>query len=269
MINYIIMIVKKVIKKSALILSFSTVFFLCFSACKKSTTELPASGSDITLGRLQVSLVHLFESDTLVLNNDTYVTSNNDTLSISLFKYYLTNFKIKNTNGTWINLPETYFLIDESESGTKDLLLDNIPAGNYTELSCIIGVDSISNVSGAQDGVLDPIYGMFWDWNSGYLFLKLEGNSNQSPFGDIVYHLGGYKKPTNCIRWKNLPFNGTAVSISKQLNPKVFINVNVAEMFRNPVTINLSQTHHVTGGNDLMTLVDNYVDMWQVASVIQ
>jgi len=43
---------------------------------------------------------------------------------------------------------------------------------------------------------------MFWTWNSGYIFFKLEGNSPVStqPNGKIEYHIGGFQSPTSAIR---------------------------------------------------------------------
>jgi len=60
----------------------------------------------------------------------------------------------------------------------------------------LIGTDSITNVSGALDGDLDPIKGMYWAWNSGCINFKLEGtrviSGKKTPF---EYHIGGYNGP--------------------------------------------------------------------------
>ena len=254
--------------------SLAMVLFLAaaslFTACNKDNPAEPgAPAADTTTGNINIVMTHLFDGNPLQLLTQNYINAHGDTLNFEIFKYYLSNFKVKNTAGNWVVLPETYFLIDESNSDTKEFALTGIPTGNYTEVSFIIGIDSMRNCSGAQTGVLDPINGMFWDWNSGYLFVKLDGTSPQSPFGDFVYHLGGYKKPTNCIRWKSISFNGTNASVSAISTPQLFLNVNVAEFFKNPVTIDVSQIHHVTGGNDLMTLTDNYTDMWYFDHIVQ
>ena len=66
----------------------------------------------------------------------------------------------------------------------------------------MIGVDSARNTSGAQLGALDPANSMFWSWNSGYIFVRMEGNSPQStqPYNKLQFHIGGFKGATNCIK---------------------------------------------------------------------
>ena len=58
-----------------------------------------------------------------------------------------------------------------------------------------IGVDSLTQLSGARTGALDPLNGMYWTWNSGYVGVKMEGQSAASaaPGHQIEYHLGGYR----------------------------------------------------------------------------
>lgn len=74
-------------------------------------------------------------------------------------------------------------------------------------LQFTLGVDSALNCSGAQDGDLDPLKGMFWTWNSGYIFFKLEGYSPASTgsLGRIEHHIGGYRSPFNAARKIVLP----------------------------------------------------------------
>ena len=55
------------------------------------------------------------------------------------------------------------------------LELADIPNGEYTKVNYTIGVDAARNTEGAQDGALDLVNGMFWSWNTGYIFMKMEG----------------------------------------------------------------------------------------------
>jgi hypothetical protein len=57
------------------------------------------------------------------------------------------------------------------------------------------------------DGDLDPIKGMYWTWNSGYINSKFEGiltktDATKIPF---EYHLGGYLPPYPTLQ--TLTFN--------------------------------------------------------------
>ena len=75
----------------------------------------------------------------------------------------------------------------------------------------LLGVDSLTNVSGAFGGDLDPIKGMYWAWNSGYINLKLEGTSPGSPYPSHGFelHLGGYLPPNATAQRVVLPEPGS------------------------------------------------------------
>lgn len=74
----------------------------------------------------------------------------------------------------------------------------------------LLGVDSLTNISGAFGGDLDPIKGMYWAWNSGYINLKLEGTSPASPYPSHGFelHLGGYLPPNATAQRVMLPEMG-------------------------------------------------------------
>jgi hypothetical protein len=65
----------------------------------------------------------------------------------------------------------------------------------------LLGVDSLTNVSGAFGGDLDPTNGMYWTWQSGYINMKLEGRSSAAPKGRFELHLGGYAAPHATAQW--------------------------------------------------------------------
>ena len=62
-----------------------------------------------------------------------------------------------------------------------------------------LGIDSLTNVSGALGGDLDPTKGMYWTWQNGYVNFKLQGTSDlcNNPKNEFEFHLGGYLKPFN------------------------------------------------------------------------
>ncbi|MCB0763223.1 MAG: hypothetical protein KDB84_00855 [Flavobacteriales bacterium] len=88
-------------------------------------------------------------------------------------------------------LPYEYHLVDAADTSTWTIA---VPArARYL----LLGVDSLTNVSGALSGDLDPTKGMYWTWNSGYINLKLEGSSpdREVHLGQFEFHLGGYLPP--------------------------------------------------------------------------
>ena len=85
------------------------------------------------------------------------------------------------TDNSIVTIPNTYFLVNQDEEASMAIEMDSLPLGLYKSIKFMIGVDSTRNVSGSQTGALDPANGMFWTWNSGYIFLKMEGTSPVIP----------------------------------------------------------------------------------------
>lgn len=75
----------------------------------------------------------------------------------------------------------------------------------------MIGVDSLTSVSGAMGGDLDPTKGMFWTWKTGYIFFKIEGSSLKCDTrkNRFVHHLGGYEGKYAAQKWVTLPTSGS------------------------------------------------------------
>lgn len=130
----------------------------------------------------------------------------NDSIKIEVFKCYISNLKIETANGQVINCSPDVFLLTLSDTiTTQSIEISSDIEGKSFISSSIhfdLGLDSQMNTSGALNGALDPLNGMFWTWQSGYIHLKIEGHSlrasdNQMGF---EYHLGGYRKPyeTQC-----------------------------------------------------------------------
>jgi len=59
------------------------------------------------------------------------------------------------------------------------------------------GLDSIYHVNMDYTGDLDPVHGMYWAWNTGYINFKMVARCSNaaSKNGRVDYHLGGYYKP--------------------------------------------------------------------------
>lgn len=135
-------------------------------------------------------------------DSTTLLSPQGDSIRISNFKYYLGNFvahyqdgrieKLKNKKGN-------YILIDVENSKRplgNYVIFKGVPEGDITHITFGIGVDSLTNDRGLGAGALDPMKGMYWSWNSGFINFKLEGTCfTCSAFGEFGYHLGGFLPP--------------------------------------------------------------------------
>ena len=68
-----------------------------------------------------------------------------------------------------------------------------------------------------MSGALDPINGMYWTWQSGYINCKLEGKFIFASRTELKfeYHLGGYSAPFASLHHITIPTPSTATT--KQL----------------------------------------------------
>lgn len=183
-------------------------FVLLITSCQKDP-EFGINNSKVT-----ISFTNKIGTDSLQLNTP-YSNTFGEPFTVTKFKYYISNLKLKQAGGAEISFPDNYYLIDVSDPSTLKFTVD-VPEGNYNGISFLIGVDSTRNVSGAQTGALDPINDMFWTWTTGYIMLKVEGISPVStlPGQMIEYHIGGFKVPNSVLRNKQFTFGDTPVSES-------------------------------------------------------
>lgn len=250
-----------------------TILSVVFTSCKKDPDEevKPTPTTPVaTTGSLNIEFENMVDTNALTLNTVNYVTANNDTFYVTKYKYYISNIKLTKSDGTIFSEPESYHLIDESTAASKMFTIANVPFGNYTAISFMIGVDSLRNVSGAQTGALASTNGMFWDWNSGYIMAKLEGHSNQSGAStkDILYHVGGFSGTNNVLKTVSPSFNGATANVSSTVTPEIHLSNNLLEWFQSPTTINVSTIHTIhMPGTSAKTIADNYADMFSVEHI--
>lgn len=193
----------------------------------------------------------------LLVPEQSYVM-NNDTVTINRFKYYVSHFYLTNEKGKKIILPLHYYLIDASDENSLTLSLD-IPIENYTGIHFLLGVDSLRNVSGVQTGALDPLHGMFWTWNSGYIMAKLEGKASSSEIAgkQFTYHIGGFRTGHNTSRNISIPIP----SFSQQLT----IIADAKKWFNGPhqLTIAKEPVCHSPGAL-AVRIANNYATMFSL-----
>ncbi|KAA5538621.1 MbnP family protein [Adhaeribacter rhizoryzae] len=246
-----------------LLSTYTALFIIAFlplltSSCKEDAEpSLP--------GEVKLAFKHVVGQNALSLEDQEYTNANGDKFKVSTFKYYISNVVLKKADGTEYKQAESYYLIDESKPASKLITISDVPAGEYSSLTFTIGVDSTRNISGAQTGALDPVNGMFWTWNSGYVFVKLEGTSPQSQNGGLVFHIGGYAKPNNTIRTVSPALNGQKLRVAAGKAPQLHLKTNILSMFQGAHTIKFSELSSTMGGANSVKVADNYATgMFQV-----
>jgi hypothetical protein len=248
-------------------LSRVIILAILFTSCAKNKNETDPPPLDTD--SLQISFSHVVHAQPLVLGNTTYKNAEGESFNITTFKYYLSNFTLTKTDGTVITLPPAYFLIDESKPASKTILLEKIPVGQYKSMGWWIGVDSTRNVSGVQSGALDPVNGMFWSWNSGYIMAKMEGTSpaSNATMNLLEFHVGGFKGATNALRQVQFAFPESVMVNTGKL-PTVSVTADVYTWFDQPNRISFKafSACHVPGA-DAVKVADNYQHMFTIKGI--
>ena len=255
--------------KLAYILSLS-LLTLVISSCEDHDIGPDEKGS------LVIEFDNHAGDEDLELNKD-YTNSSGETFKVTKFNYYISNIKLTKTNGTEYVVPqdESYFLIMEDEEESQEVTIDNIPAGDYDKITFTIGVDSLRSTMdiSKRTGVLDPAQGhdgMYWTWNSGYIFFKMEGISPAAPADQenkFYYHIGGYggfdSPGLNNIRETTVSMGSARAEVRKNKIPEVHLHVDVLEVFKNPTTIKIAEHSLVMFSDFSKTISANYMNMFK------
>lgn len=224
------------------------------AGCKKDSDPVASP-----TGVFSIELENAVGTRGLNLNMDTYTTAAGDQFTVSTFKYYLSNLKLSKADGSAYALPNTYFLVDQAKADSQHLDLKDVPAGDYTSLSFVVGVDSARTRAGAFSGALDANNAMWWDWSKEFINVKLEGTSPQSPSRGLVFHIAGYQhSTTNTIRTVSLPFpTATKLLVRPDHTPEIHLHVDVLGMFGAPNPVRFATVYNTTGGVQSARVADN------------
>ena len=179
----------------------------------------------------QLSIIPTWNKKPLELQH-VYLTQNNDSISFSTLKIYFSDFHFKDKISGRITSIDTLIFYDLADSSTHTLF-NEISLINFESVGFTLGLDSSKNVSGELENAYDPLLGMYWAWNTGYINLKIMGESSTVPTNsqEFEFHLGGYRSPF-----------ATAQTIQVDLNDQ-YIYFDLEKLFSE--SINLSKNHHI------------------------
>lgn len=253
-------------KKQFLILLIAGIAGMAASCRKDPSNNTTGNTTTTQYGKTKLEFFNNVGSSALNMNTQWYKNENGDSFMVSKFNYYISNVKLTGVNGT-ANYAEqnSYHLVQQSDASSQSFDMANVPYGKYTSITFTIGVDSLMNVSGAQAGALDPLNGMFWDWNTGYIMLKFEGKSPQAKATNEVLqlHLGGFSGANSVVKTVTLSF---ADPIEVGANtPHIHLTADVLALFKAPNKIDFSTISTImTPGANAKKLADNYANMFTV-----
>lgn len=187
--------------------------------------------------------------------NASYISKQKDTIMISQLKFYISDFQVKYKDNTILTDKNSH-LIDFEKPNTSVFTITKNYKKKIESIKFSIGLDSLTSVSGALSGDLDPSNGMYWAWQSGYINMKIEGNSSscKTRKNRFNFHIGGYLKPYYAMR-------EIEISVDKLQN-QINLTVDLERFFSE---INLKEMNSVMiPGNDAMELANLSSKMFYV-----
>lgn len=146
--------------------------------------------------RIPVEIQAYYGNEALTLQTGQYLAAG-ESIQFTSLRFYLSQVALLQGEVIVWQETDSYHLIDLSDSNSLKLALDLPPGLVYDSLSVQLGIDSLTHELGVFGGELDPVKGMYWTWQSGYINVKLEGSSPLCPTrkNQFTYHLGGYQAP--------------------------------------------------------------------------
>ncbi len=239
-----------------LILIFSIIL-----SCKKEKNDVEPTPE--TQNELEIQVFPYFGSNELKLDSN-YTTSENYVIQFFDIKFYMANFK----NGSKSLASIAFF--DYPITGNKFLRIQG-DHGSFHDLQFLLGVDSVSNHADPSafpnSNPLNILNAgeMHWDWNPGYIFVKIDAKIDTIPNDGIInqdhfisFHVG---KDENSIpmSFSNITWNKKSEKLHLAK-----MKIDFKQFLQGPNSINLkneSKTHSEPGKEALnLKIVQNFAN---------
>lgn len=260
------------INKTLSLIAVSILFFSCSSDDDNHSHDITGEG------KIEFFFDNSLNGDDLLLGASTYTNSNGETLTVDRFKYIVSNFKLKNSDGEEFVYPseDSYFIISEEEQLLK-VELEGIPAGDYTQVSFGIGVPMERFLQGeeAQQDFWDYAreLNMTWAWIVGYKFINFEGTYTSPELegeNNFRIHIGSHGDALDNYREVTLNFPTTA-RVRQDRTPDVHVVVDANHLLDGQNKFVLADILNPGGTSQIMVdaeraplVADNATAMFEV-----
>lgn len=250
-----------------LIMGTALMHFSCKKDEKPPEAKTPAP-EPVPVGTASLSIdFSNYAGLTKVADGLSLTNNYGESYTVSRLEYYISNVVLVGDNVGNYKQPESYHLIRNSDLTGSRVQLNGVPAGRYKAIRFMFGVDSTRNVSGSQTGDLDPAYGMFWTWSTGYIMFKLEGTAPASSLsGNIIeYHLGGYKGQNKVQRTIELSLQASPLELNDNKSAVLNIKTDINTIYDSPNDMRISlYPNIVSSGNNARRMAENCEDLFTV-----
>lgn len=232
-----------------------------FSSCKKDELSNPSTPASTTL---TLDIDYVFSDSSFALGQVYNLPGSTHTVQISTANFYLANLSLVTDEGEDIvpgDIAQHYIVKPEASS----FELGAVSADHVHILSMVLGVDSLTNktvqpsdFSDLNEPLAPQVPSMYWSWNSGYIFLRVEGMIDTNGDGNVdapfEYHLGmdAMRRSFSTMIHENL---------SQGVNNEIHLTFDVSKLFDGlDPSVDLA-THTM----DNMMLATKIADNWAMS----
>ncbi len=208
-----------------------------------------------------------------------YSIASGEKYTIKKLKYYISNIQFMKSDGSVTTLQQdsSYFLVDESNSASMILSLPQVEIGKYLAIRLMIGVDSAKSMAPLEKrrGVLDMSglgQDMYWTWNQGYIFFKMEGifTDSSAKNDDYTYHIGGFGNngsSLNNIKVITIPLGSTECEVSEDKKLTINLIADISKVFNGKKEITIVDHPIITFSPFSIDIAGNYSEMISFSSL--
>ncbi len=219
------------------------LLFFCFTVCSQSKNDSLVLNFHLEFNKLPLEL------------NKKYISESKDTLLVETFKCYISNIRMEYNDHSIFVQKDSYHLLDSNNPKSFQIPVTAKNDRLISKITFTIGIDSVTNNSGALSGDLDPIKGMYWAWQSGYINMKIEGKSPscKTHGNEFQFHIGGYLQPYYSMREMQFDLN-------KKADTDINIGIDLNRFFS---SLKLKESNSVMiPGSEAMKLADYCAKMF-------
>lgn len=233
------------------ILATLALLLMCtgFQSCEKEASPSPAAPS----GQLQINLSHAGNAFNLVYDSLLYRNAAGNRYEVTLLEYYISEIKLSGDNSEAFQSSEVFYI--NPKLGKSNVVLSNVPTGNFTSISFTIGVQASKNISYSLEPTPENI-NMQWPEpiGGGYHIMKFEGRylDSANVLKGFAMHLG-----TTEMLVKHKPI---LANLSVKENQKSMLNLqmDINEWFTLPYNYDFTKDGNYTMAIvPLMTILKN------------
>lgn len=212
-----------------------------FASCDKNVDEvMNIEGS----ADLSLQIAHTFGNEAFKLDQE-YTTSGGTSLKFNELRYWISNVELTKENGEKYKVKDSYYLIQNMkeqlvqdtfvlpDSIRETVLIKNIPAGTYTDISFAVGIDPMYNddltrTAGELNALQNMSYSS-WMWFTSYIFSKVKGTIMQ---GDEEVAFSFETGSNDCYRNISLQLE-EPIMISNKMGDEITVQNDVETLFSN------------------------------------